>query len=222
MSGSLTFYASALYNMAEGGFNLLAGAYQVVLLTASYSPDTATHSTYANVSADETTGTGYTAGGETLTGQTLYYSAASATILAGGSGYAASSTFNVTVSGGTETTAAVLNVTTNASGVITTVNSITTGGNYSVLPANPAAVTGGTGTGATFDVTWQATVGANAASWANSTISAQYAAIISRAGTTLASTDKLLCYVNLNPGGSPISSTNGTFSVSFPQGLVNL
>jgi hypothetical protein len=222
MSGSLTFYASALYNMAEGAFNLLTGKYQVVLLTASYSPDTAINSTYANISADETSGTGYTAGGQALTGQTLYYTAGSATIGAGGTGFAASSTFDVTVSGGTATTPAVLSVTTNASGVITTIDSVVTEGNYSALPANPVTVTGGTGTGATLDITWQATVGANAASWPNSTISAQYAAIVSMAGSSLASTDKLLCFVNLNPGGAPISSTNGTFSVSFPTGLVNL
>jgi hypothetical protein len=77
----------------------------------------------------------------------------SATINAGGTGYGASQTFNVTVSGGTFTTAAVVNVTSDGSGVVTTVNSITTPGNYTVLPSLTGnAVTGGTGTGLTLNL----------------------------------------------------------------------
>jgi hypothetical protein len=66
----------------------------------------------------------------------------------GGTGYGNTTTFNVTVAGGTGSPAAVVNVTSNSGGVVTTINSISTPGSYTVLPtlANNLA-TGGTGTG---------------------------------------------------------------------------
>jgi hypothetical protein len=73
----------------------------------------------------------------------------SATIAAGGSGYdgGSPSTFNVTVAGGTHGAAAVVSVTTDGTGVVTTVNSVTTPGSYTVLPSLSAnAVTGDDGT----------------------------------------------------------------------------
>jgi hypothetical protein len=71
----------------------------------------------------------------------------SATINAGGTGYGNTQTFNVTVAGGTGSPAAVVNVTTNSGGVVTTVNSITTPGSYTVLPTLTGnAVTGDDGT----------------------------------------------------------------------------
>jgi hypothetical protein len=74
------------------------------------------------------------------------------TILTGGTGYAVSSTFNVTVAGGTLNTGAsatTLNVTTNSSGVVTTINLVTNNGGYSPsgVPATTNSPTGGTGTG---------------------------------------------------------------------------
>lgn len=68
------------------------------------------------------------------------------TIAAGGTGYAASSTFTVTLAGGTGT-AAQVSVSTNGSGVVTTVNSVVAIGYYTVVPASPNSPTGGTGTG---------------------------------------------------------------------------
>lgn len=79
----------------------------------------------------------------------------SAAINNGGSGYALSSTFNVTVAGGTAATAALVNVSTDGTGVITTINSVNTAGSYTVLPSLVGnAVTGGTGTGLTLDLTF--------------------------------------------------------------------
>ncbi len=92
-------------------------------------------------------------------------------IISGGSAYAATSNFNVTVATGTGT-AAVVNVGTSGGGVVTTINSITTAGSYPVTnrpvpentptggsgsglilsittTKNPIALTGGAGTGAT-------------------------------------------------------------------------
>lgn len=71
----------------------------------------------------------------------------SATINAGGTGYGNAQTFNVTVAGGTHSTAAVISVTTNSSGVVTTINSVGTAGSYTVLPTLTGnAVTGDDGT----------------------------------------------------------------------------
>jgi hypothetical protein len=72
------------------------------------------------------------------------------TIAAGGTGYDVSSTFDVTIAGGTLAgggTAATVSVTTNSSGVVTTVNSITNAGLYTTKPTSPNAATGGTGSG---------------------------------------------------------------------------
>lgn len=73
------------------------------------------------------------------------------TIASGGTGY----TLNdiVTVSGGTFTTPYRLTVTGVSGGVITSV-SAQQFGSYTVFPANPVSVTGGTGTGATFNLNW--------------------------------------------------------------------
>jgi hypothetical protein len=72
----------------------------------------------------------------------------SATIHAGGggTGYGNAQTFNVTVAGGTHSVVATVNVTTNAGGVVTLVNSISAAGNYTVLPTLSAnAATGDDG-----------------------------------------------------------------------------
>jgi hypothetical protein len=75
-------------------------------------------------------------------------------IVAGGTGYTDADT--LTVSGGTSATAATITATTTVGGVIT-VATLAGAGDYSVLPSNPVAVTGGTGNNdATFNLTWNA------------------------------------------------------------------
>jgi hypothetical protein len=73
----------------------------------------------------------------------------SATVAAGGTGYGNATTFNVTVAtgSGTAVTDAVVNVTTNSSGVVTTINSVTNAGDYTKNPSNIATnpVTGNDG-----------------------------------------------------------------------------
>jgi hypothetical protein len=69
----------------------------------------------------------------------------------GGTGYSVSDV--LTVTGGTFTTAAQLTVTSVDSGVITGV-SISTAGSYTANPSNPASVTGGLGSNATFNLTF--------------------------------------------------------------------
>ena len=82
--------------------------------------------------------------------------AISATVAAGGAGYAIGDT--ITLTGGTFTTAIVLTVTGVAAGVVTTV-AVSNPGLYSVDPANPVAqgATSGVGAGATFNVVWNVT-----------------------------------------------------------------
>jgi len=72
------------------------------------------------------------------------------TIVSGGTGYTLNDT--LTASGGTFTTTFTLTVTGVSGGVITSV-SIANFGAYSVAPSNAVSVTGGTGSGATFNVT---------------------------------------------------------------------
>ncbi|WP_428485935.1 hypothetical protein [Rhodopila sp.] len=87
-------------------------------------------------------------------------------------------------------------------------NEVATGGGYTQGGVVLTSVTD-TLSGATV------TYNAAAASWSSATITAQYAVIVHRAGASLASTDLLLSYVNLNSGGGSVSSTNGTFSVTW-------
>jgi hypothetical protein len=85
---------------------------------------------------------------------------------------------------------------------------VTTGGGYT---AGGAAITiTVTRSGVTTTVT------SGNVSWASSTITAKYAAIVmdADANGTLAAGDLLLCYCLLEAGGADVSTTNGTFAVN--------
>jgi hypothetical protein len=77
--------------------------------------------------------------------------AVSATVGAGGAGYVVGDL--ISLSGGVVTGAAMFRVETVAGGAVATV-SVWKAGNYPEVPANAVATTGGTGTGATLNVTW--------------------------------------------------------------------
>jgi hypothetical protein len=74
-----------------------------------------------------------------------------AVVGAGGTGYVVGDTLNVV--GGFGQITAELTVSTVSSGAVTGV-SISNAGQYTEIPANPVTVTGGTGVGATFDITF--------------------------------------------------------------------
>lgn len=76
--------------------------------------------------------------------------AVSATIGAGGTGYATNDI--VTVSGGTNTRAATFRVTGETGGVVDSVE-VVDPGDYTAMPSNPASTTGGTGSGLTLTIT---------------------------------------------------------------------
>ena len=113
------------------------------------------------------------------------YEAGAMAITSGGSGYATSSTFNVTLVGGTLAaggSATVLAVTTNSSGVVTSINPTpVTPGLYSTFPSGTISTTGGAGSGLTvnapfltgeggwFDTTNQSPINSNfaASGWSD-------------------------------------------------------
>ncbi|WP_020472366.1 hypothetical protein [Zavarzinella formosa] len=78
-----------------------------------------------------------------------------AAVNAGGTGYTQGNSLVVT--GGTSTTAVTLTASGVSGGVVTAASFATEAnqGSYSVLPSNPVSVTGGSGTGATFNLTWK-------------------------------------------------------------------
>lgn len=135
-AGTVTLYGAAKEAIAKALIDLDSDTFVVALVGSGYSPAVNTNSTWADVSANQITGTGYTAGGVALTGVT------------------------VTRSGGT----------------------------------------------VTFD--------ANDVSWTSATLTAKYAVIAKRASASLASTDLLLAYVELETG-STVSTTNGTLAINW-------
>jgi hypothetical protein len=110
------------------------------------------------------TGTGYTskptiaisapttAGGVQATATIDFMSTNATAIVSGGTGYTVGNV--LTVVGGTPVVSATtMTVATVSSGVITSVT-IANFGSYSTLPTNPVSVTAGTGSGATFNLTY--------------------------------------------------------------------
>lgn len=139
-AGAWQVYGNAIELIAENTIFLDDSGtprLRMILVTETYTPTVDTDATYADVSANEVTGTGYTQFGNLLTP-------------------------TVTRSGGT----------------------------------------------ITFDCDDQ--------SWVSSTITAKYAVIVHNVdGTgTIASTDQLVCYSDLDDGGGSVSTTDGTFAVN--------
>jgi len=60
-------YGEAVEAIAEGGIDLDTDNFRMALVTAGYTPNQSTHSTWSSVSANETSGTNYTAGGKPIT-----------------------------------------------------------------------------------------------------------------------------------------------------------
>jgi hypothetical protein len=93
-----------------------------------------------------------TAGGTTASGSVNNMFGTAATIAGGGTGYTVGNV--ITVVGGTPTTGgATFTVTAVTGGVITSVSALNFGP-YTALPTNPVSVTGGSGSGATLNVTY--------------------------------------------------------------------
>lgn len=68
-----TIYAGFVTSLADKLIDLSSDTIKVALLTSSYTPNRDTHDFFNDVSAAETSGTGYTAGGATLASVTWNY-----------------------------------------------------------------------------------------------------------------------------------------------------
>lgn len=136
-AGAWKVYGAAAEAIHKGTLDLDTNTFRMVLVTSTHTPNQSTHSTWADASANEVVGTGYTSSGKLLT------------------------------------------CTVTRSGLVVT-----------------------------FDCDDQ--------SWTTATITAKYAMIVKDADAngTLASTDSLLCFCDLETGGGSVSSTAGTFAVT--------
>lgn len=76
MSGTLTWYGNGLLAVARGNIDLDTDTFKMMLTTSSYTPNQDTHDFRDDVT-NEITGTGYTAGGVTLSGVSVTYDAGS-------------------------------------------------------------------------------------------------------------------------------------------------
>ena len=94
---------------------------------------------------------GFSGGSGSGAAATCNLKAVSATVAGGGSGYQVGD--YLTVVGGTYSSTASLYVSAVSAGAVTGV-SVYFGGAYSALPGNPVSVTGGSGSGAQFNLTW--------------------------------------------------------------------
>jgi hypothetical protein len=88
-AGAWTVYSNAALNISKGSFNLSTDNLNIILVTNSYTPAPNTHSTYADVSANElSTAGGYTNGGQTLTGVSDTLATATVTFTSGNPSWA--------------------------------------------------------------------------------------------------------------------------------------
>lgn len=130
VSGVTTHYTISDADVADAGSGYTAGDFVTLIWP--------TNGTTAQIAID--------------TVEPTVYHAATATLPTGGTLYTVGDV--LTLVGGTFTTASVITVVSvDGGGVILTAN-FTTDGDYSVTPPNPVAVTGGTGSGATFTIDW--------------------------------------------------------------------
>ena len=152
--GSDTNIAFTIDSKGTGAVNLAAGSSGVNISnggTVAAITGTATGSGYTSFPTP-TVSAPTTAGGVQAVVAVVRMFNSGATIQAGGTGYTVNDV--LTVTGGTPlSAAATLTVTSVSAGVITGI-STTNQSTYTALPTNPVSVTGGTGSGATFNLTW--------------------------------------------------------------------
>jgi hypothetical protein len=156
VAGSDANIALAFQSKGTGAIDLAAGSSGVNISnggTVTAVTATSTGSLYTGFptwSASAPT----TAGGTTASGTVTTLAVYQATLVSGGTGYTAGDI--ITVVGGSGGSAQQLQVLTVSGGVIQTISGLTINtGVYTSLPSSPAAVTGGTGSGATISLTYR-------------------------------------------------------------------
>jgi hypothetical protein len=75
MAGTWKWYGNGLLNVAKGAIDLDTDTFKILLTTSTYTPDQDVHD-FRNDVTNEVTGTGYTAGGNTLAGVAVTYDSA--------------------------------------------------------------------------------------------------------------------------------------------------
>lgn len=199
MSASANVYANAIDQAFAGNINWASHTIKVALMSSSYTPNLATDAFWSNISANEITGTGYTAGGATLATMTHTVTAANSF----GTTWAASTAF---------AQGAVLRPPVGNGYLYFAEAGGTSGATQPTWPTViGATVTDGS-------VTWsclgESIVQFSSASpsWTNSTLTASYG-VIYDANTGTATTEPLIALINF--GGSA-SSSAATFSITAP------
>jgi hypothetical protein len=151
--GSDANVSAAFVTKGTGAIDLAAGSSGVNISnggTVTAVTRTASGSNYTSATTPAITAP-TTAGGVQATATANMGMNGNPTVTSGGTGYTNGDI--LTVSGGTYTAQAQLQVTGVSGGVITTVIVINNVGSYTVIPASPFSVTGGTGSAATFTLT---------------------------------------------------------------------
>jgi hypothetical protein len=70
-TGTITFFNAFKKLLLDADVDLAADTIKCALLTSSYTPDLDAHDNFDDVSTYESSGTGYTAGGATLSGKSV-------------------------------------------------------------------------------------------------------------------------------------------------------
>jgi len=171
---------------------------RLALVTSVYTPDLALHDFWNDVSANEASGTGYTAGGNALASKTLTITAANSW----GTIWAATTAY---------TTGRIIRPTAGNGFLYRSTGAGTSAGTEPTFPTTVGAtVVDGT-------VTWtnvgRAIVQFDAAdvSWPSSTVTARYAVLYNRTPAT----DATRPLMGLFDFGSNQTTNNGTFQVTF-------
>jgi hypothetical protein len=152
--GSDTNVALAIRTQGTGAIDLAAGSRGVNISnggTVTAITRTAAGSGYTSVPSVAISAP-TTAGGVQATATATVVINGITSIQSGGTGYTVGDV--LTVQGGTNTGQSTTLTVTSVSGGVVTAVSITLYGSYTVAPTNPASVTGGTGTGATFNLNY--------------------------------------------------------------------
>lgn len=76
MAGTFKWYGNGLLNVAKGNIDLDTDTFKIMLTTSTYTPDQDADD-FRNDVTNEVSGTGYTAGGATLSGVSVTYDSAS-------------------------------------------------------------------------------------------------------------------------------------------------
>lgn len=206
MAQTIEIYGKALANLLGGetsgetnAVDYLSDTIKIALLGAGYTPNLDTHEFFSDVSAQEVSGAGYTAGGATLASKTIVYTVANSwsPVWAATTAYQVGDVvrpttgnghvFRCTVagtSGGTEPTWVVTGLRETADGG--TVKWVELGRGLTVIDAADP-------------------------SWPASTITASYGVVYKSTGT--GSTSQLIALLDF---GASVPTSNGTFLITLP------